>query len=309
MYKYGVRLLKNRLHPLSVPESAIVEHMQLVVIRTEKGEEVARAKRIPGCVIKKWGDKLPEAVQFVRVLSKEDEEIYKENEEREIYAFTKTQELVEKHKLAMRLVKAQYTLDRRKLTFYFTAPHRIDFRDLLKDLTQTFRKVRIDLRHIGVRDETSIIEGMGLCGNSLCCCTFIKDFTSINIKLAKDQGMPINPGKISGCCGRLLCCLNYEYSTYIEAAVGMPPVGSGVMTPDGIGRVCALHFLNGKVAVKLEDGRIKEYGKKDIEMIEDEVDGIEIDLPVQYQQQDDEEDSNIDISELEDDEQSFTSNI
>ena len=121
----------------------------------------------------------------------------------------------------------------KKITFYYTASERVDFRELLKDLTQVFKRVRIDLRHIGVRDETSIMEGTGICGRPFCCCSFLRKFESINIKLAKDQGMPIAPGKISGTCGRLLCCLNYEYSNYIEAAKDMPPLGSSVMTPEG----------------------------------------------------------------------------
>jgi cell fate regulator YaaT (PSP1 superfamily) len=307
MYKFGVRLLKNRLYPIIIPDTAKVEHGQMIIVRTEKGEEVTKALRIPSCVIEKWGDQLPEPLTLVRVLSPVEYKYLAEIQQKEDQSHQQCEELIEKHHLPMRLVSTKYTFDRKKLTFYFTAPHRIDFRELLKDLTQTFRKVRIDLRHIGVRDETSIIEGIGLCGNELCCCSWLKQFASINIKLAKDQGMPINPSKISGVCGRLLCCLNYEYSTYMDAAAGMPPVGSGVMTQeDGVGRVCALHFLNGKVAVKLEDGRIKEYTKKEIEMIEDEVTNIEIDYPMQYQ---DEDEDSIDISQLEDDEQSFTSEV
>lgn len=306
MYKYGVRLLKNRLFPLEVPEGIEIEHRQMVLVMTDKGEEVTRVYQLPCCVVNKWGNQLPEPVPLIRTLLPEDDEIIEENLEKEAVAFEKASLLIDEHKLPMRLVSVKYTFDRKKLTFYFTAPFRIDFRELLKDLTQTFRKVRIDLRHIGVRDETSIIEGMGLCGRTFCCCSYLKQFNSINIKLAKDQGMPINPSKISGVCGRLLCCLDYEYSTYIDAAVGMPPVGSGVMTPDGVGRVCSLHFLNGKVAVKLEDGRIKEFGKKDIEMIDEEINNIEIDIPVQYH---DQEEENIDISQLEDDDQSFTLNI
>jgi len=307
MYKFGVRLLKNRLFPLSIPDTAHVEHGQIVIVRTEKGEEITKALRISEAVWEKWADKLPEPVFLIRVLSSREFKVLEEIKLRENEAFQKCSELIEKNNLPMRLVETNYTFDRRKLTFYFTAPHRIDFRELLKDLTQTFRKVRIDLRHIGVRDETSIMSGVGMCGNEFCCCTWLKQFASINIKLAKDQGMPINPAKVSGVCGRLLCCLNYEYSTYLEAAKGMPPVGSGVMTEDGIGRVCALHFLSSKVAVKLEDGKIKEYAKTEIEMIEEEdVSGIEIDAPLQYIE---EGVSPIDIKQLEDDEQSFTSEV
>lgn len=307
MYKYGVRLLKNKLYPVTAPKEADIEHHKEILIRTEKGEEVARAIRLPDCVVKKWGQNLPEPVQFIRKITKEDLPVLEEIQKNEQVAFEKCSKLIEKHKLPMRLVEVKYTFDRKKITFYFTAPCRVDFRELLKDLTQTFKRVRIDLRHIGVRDETSIIEGLGLCGKEFCCCSWLKQFNSINIKLAKDQGMPINPTKISGVCGRLLCCLNYEYSNYMDAAVGMPPVGSGVITADGIGRVCSLHFLNGKVAVKLEDGRIKEYTKQEIEMLEEEVSNIEIDIPRQYSSEEDEEE--VDISQLEDNDQSFTGNV
>ncbi len=307
MYKFGVRLLKNRLHPLSIPDTAHVEHGQLVIVRTEKGEEVVKALRIADAVWEKWGKDLPEPVHLIRVLSSKEFKVLEEIKQRENEAYQKCCELIEKNNLPMRLVDANYTFDRRKLTFYFTAPHRVDFRELLKDLTQTFRKVRIDLRHIGVRDETSIMSGLGMCGNEFCCCSWLKQFASINIKLAKDQGMPINPAKVSGVCGRLLCCLNYEYSTYLEAAAGMPPVGSGVMTDDGIGRVSALHFLSGKVAVKLQDGRIKDFSKDEIEMIEEEdVSGIEIDNPLNYTE---EEVSYSEIKQLEDDEQSSTGDV
>jgi len=308
-YKYGVRLLKNRLFPLKISRNNEDEitHGSLVLVATEKGHEVAKIQRIAKEVFNKWKGKLPEPLPFIRVLSAVDIQKYESLLDRQQAAFIRCNELVERHKLPMRLVDTRYTFDERKITFYYTAPHRVDFRELLKDLTQAFRKVRIDLRHIGVRDETSILEGIGLCGKEFCCCTFLSDFASINIKLAKDQGMPINPTKISGVCGRLLCCLNYEYSNYIDAALGMPPVGSGVMTPDGVGKVAALHFLNATVVVKLEDGRIKEFCKKEIEMIEEDVANIEISYNLDYHE--DEELHVIDIDELEKDDSSYTSGI
>lgn len=309
MIKFAVRLLKNTFTPLHVPDSATVEHGKMVLVRTEKGEEVTKVERISSVVAEKWEGKAPEAVPLIRVMSAKDIEVYEEQKIQEEDAYKKCLELVKSHNLPMNLVDCRYTFDRRKVTFYYTAPNRVDFRALLKDLTQTFKRVRIDLRHIGVRDETSIMEGNGLCGREFCCCSFLRQFESINIKLAKDQGMPINPSKISGVCGRLLCCLNYEYQTYIEAAKGMPPVGSGVMTPDGIGRVCALHFLNGQVAVKLEDGKIKEYVKKDIEMIDDDVANIEIDVPLGYQAVSVEDEEPVDIKSLEDDKNSSTGQV
>ncbi len=300
MIKYAVRMLKNKFFALKVPEYLELEHGQYVLIRTDKGEEVAKVIKVSSCISEKWEGKDVEYLPLIRALSKDDLQKIEKLKKEEDEAFDKCKELVKTHKLDMNLTKVKYTFDKAKITFYYTAPQRVDFRALLKDLTQTFRGVRIDLRHIGVRDETSILEGNGLCGRAFCCCSFLRNFESINIKLAKDQGMPINPSKISGVCGRLLCCLNYEYSNYIDAAKGMPPVGSGVMTADGIGRVCALHFLNGKVAVKLEDGKVKEYTKNELEMIDDDVSNIEINIPVTHEIMS-EEDTNINIKELEDD--------
>lgn len=308
-YKYGVRLLKNRLHPVKIPNNCEEEfqHGQLVLISTEKGQEVTKILRISNEIFEKWGNNLAEPLPFIRSLSEVDLQKYEILKEKENSAFQKCLELVQNRGLPMRLIGTKFTFDERKVTFYYTAPHRVDFRELLKDLTQAFRKVRIDLRHIGVRDETAILEGIGLCGRQFCCCSFLSDFASINIKLAKDQGMPINPSKISGVCGRLLCCLNYEYANYIEAAAGMPPVGSGVMTPEGIGKVAALHFLNATVVVKLEDGRVKEFGKTEIEMIDEDVENIKLDFTLDYH--DEEEIEPINIAELEDDDSSYTTNI
>lgn len=309
MYKYGVRLLKNRLYPVKMPKNheEDLQHGQMILIATEKGQEAAKVLRIPQCVFQKWGEDLPEPLPFIRTLSVIDLQKHEVIKERENSAFRKCNEIIETHRLPMRLVDTNYTFDEKKITFYYTAPHRVDFRNLLKDLTQIFRKVRIDLRHIGVRDETAILEGVGLCGRQFCCGSFLSNFESINIKLAKDQGMPINPSKISGVCGRLLCCLNYEYSNYMDAAAGMPPIGSGVMTPDGIGKVAALHFLNAKVVVKLEDETIKEFDKKEIEMIEEDVGNIELDYARGYQDVDEAE--VINIAELEEDDSSYTTNI
>lgn len=298
MKKFAVRLFKKQYQPLDVPATVTLKHGDFVLVRTEKGEEVAQVEYVPPAIAQAWENKAPQALPLIRVMSKKDLEEYeilkKENEE----AFKKCKEFVQKRNLNMNLIEARYTFDKHKISFYYTAPARVDFRELLKDLTQEFRRVRIDLRHIGVRDETAMMEGCGLCGREFCCCSFLKNFDSINIKLAKDQGMPISPSKISGTCGRLLCCLNYEYETYLEAAKDMPPIGSGVMTPQGIGRVCSLHFLNNKVAVKLEDGKIKDYTKEEIEMIDDDVNNIDISGTSVFEEMI--EDANADISHLED---------
>lgn len=304
--KYAVRLIKNTFHPLQVPESLTIEHGQMILVRTEKGEEALKVFAVNSEISEQWEKFQPEALPVIRILSQRDMQTLDEIKKEEVESFLKCQELVKQHRLGMNLVQCRITFDRKKITFYYTASERVDFRELLKDLTQIFKRVRIDLRHIGVRDETSIMEGSGICGRPFCCCSFLRKFESINVKLAKDQGMPIAPGKISGTCGRLLCCLNYEYSNYIEAAKDMPPVGSTVMTPDGLGKVFSLQFLNNNVTVKLEEGKMKAYQKSDIEMVDAEV-NVELDIPVMTYPV--EETEGIDIKQLEDDRNSSTGNV
>lgn len=307
--KFAVRYLKNTFYPINVPDSVHLEDGQMVIVRTEKGEEALKAFLVNSQVEKIWehSKRKPEPLPFVRVLSQRDLQTLEDIKKEEVTSFFKCQALVKQHKLSMNLVQCRITFDRRKITFYYTAPERVDFRALLKDLTQVFTRVRIDLRHIGVRDETSILEGVGLCGQPFCCASFLRKFATINVKLAKDQGMPIAPGKISGTCGRLLCCLTYEYSNYIDAAKGMPPIGSSVMTTEGLGKVCYLQFMSGKVAVKLEDGKTKEFDKNDIEMVDADV-NVEIDVPA-INNYTDEDSTNIDIKQLEDDRNSSTGNV
>lgn len=307
--KFAVRYLKNTYYPLNVPETLDLEQGQMVLVRTEKGEEALKVFVVNSEIERIWehSKSKPEPLNVIRTLSQRDIQTLDDIKKEEVEAFFKCQALIKQHNLVMNLVQCRITFDKRKITFYYTAPERVDFRALLKDLTQTFQRVRIDLRHIGVRDETSILEGVGLCGQPFCCSSFLRKFATINVKLAKDQGMPIAPGKISGTCGRLLCCLTYEYSNYIEAAKGMPPVGSSVMTTDGLGKVCYLQFLSGKVAVKLEDGKTKEFDKNDIEIVDADV-NVEIDVPA-INNYTDEDSANIDIKQLEDDRNSSTGNI
>lgn len=307
--KFAVRYLKNTFYPLNVPESIHLEDGQMVVVRTEKGEEALKVFLVNPEIQKIWDNSKykPEPLPVIRTLTQRDLQTLDDIKKEEVEAFFKCQALVRQHKLNMNLVQCRITFDRRKITFYYTAPERVDFRALLKDLTQTFTRVRIDLRHIGVRDETSILEGVGICGQPFCCSSFLRKFATINVKLAKDQGMPIAPGKISGTCGRLLCCLTYEYSNYIDAAKGMPPIGSSVMTTEGLGKVCYLQFMSGKVAVKMEDGKTKEFDKADIEMVDADV-NVEIDVPA-INNYGEEDAQNIDIKQLEDDRNSSTGNI
>ena len=305
MIEYAVTLVKNKFFALNLPENAHVEHGMLILVRTEKGEEIAQVQKVNSQVAKLWENKTPESLDYIRTLGEKDRETFLEIQKMECEGFKKCKVLVEKHKLVMTLIQCKYTFDKKKVTFYYVAPERVDFRELLKDLTQTFRRTRIDLRHIGVRDETSLMQGCGLCGRQFCCCSWLRSFEGINIKLAKDQGMPVTPSKISGTCGRLLCCLNYEYKTYMEAAKGLPPVGSAVMSPDGLGKVCALKILTNQIQVKLEDGKIKDYSKNELEIVDQEV-NIDIDIPTNYM---DEADAQIDIKQLEDDKNSSTGNV
>ena len=310
--KYAVYYLKNSFNPVNVPDNITLEHGQMILVRTEKGEEALKVTIVNNEISKIWENSKakPQPFEFVRIMSQRDLQTLEEIRKEEVESFFKCKALVEKHKLAMNLTQCRLTFDKRKITFYYTAPERVDFRELLKDLTQTFKRVRIDLRHIGVRDETSIMEGAGPCGQPFCCNTFKRKFEPINIKLARDQGMPISPTKISGTCGRLLCCLTYEYSNYINAAKGMPPIGSSVMTPDGLGRVCYIKFLNGTVAVKLEDGKTHEYSKSEVDMVDADV-NVEIDLPISnmnnYSQ--DEKVDMKQLKQLEDDRNSSTGNV
>ena len=305
--KFAVRIIKNTFHPLNVPDGANLHHGQKVLVRTEKGEEVFSVFIVNSQVLKQWQKFKPEPLPLIRTINENDKPILEEQKELEAQAFFKCKALVEKRGLVMNLVQTRYTFDRKKITFYYTAPERVDFRELLKDLTQEFKRVRIDLRHIGVRDETSILGGQGVCGQDYCCCRFLKKFESVNTKLARDQGIPMTPGKITGACGRLLCCLNYEYPNYLEAAKTLPPIGSGVMTPDGVAKVFSLNFLKKSVSVKLEDGKIKEYSKDDIEMLDQEV-NIEIDTAqnaLNYH----EDGEVLDLKSLDNDKNSSTGNI
>jgi len=315
MIKYAVSYLKNTFHPLVKNNDGDIQedlNGKLVLVRTEKGEEVMKAflvnKEI-AALFEKSGNEI-EKFEFLRVMTQEDMMIYEELKKEEVTSFFKCKELVQKHNLVMNLVQCRITFDKRKISFYYTAPERVDFRELLKDLTQVFKRMRIDLRHIGVRDESSIMDGTGICGKPFCCSSYLRKFESINVKLAKDQGMPISPSKISGTCGRLLCCLTYEYENYIEAAKGMPPVGSTVMTPAGLGKVCFIQFLNNSVAVKFEDGKIKEFKKEDLEMVDADVNvDIEVNRINSAYSTDDEKVDARQLKQLEDDRNSSTGNV
>ena len=164
---------------------------------------------------------------------------------------------IKENKLPMKLVDAEYSFDRSKIIFYFTSEGRVDFRDLVKNLASIFR-VRIELRQIGVRDEARLLGGFGPCGRQLCCISFLKNFNPVTIRMAKVQNLPLNPSKISGLCGRLMCCLGYESACYKELSRGMPKVGREIKTEHGNGKVLAVNPLKRMVTVDLGEGRIKD---------------------------------------------------
>ena len=175
-----------------------------------------------------------------------------ENKRREKEAFNICLEKIKKHKLDMKLIDVEYKFDNTKILFYFTADGRIDFRELVKDLASIF-KVRIELRQIGVRDEIRKIGGNGMCGRQLCCCSFLNNFDAVSIKMAKEQNIALNPAKISGNCGRLMCCLKYEAEVYEEKLKKLPKIGAIVKTPEGEGEVCSIETLKEIVKVRLKD--------------------------------------------------------
>ena len=207
--------------------------------------------------------------EVVRAATDADREQLKKNKEKEREAFLICEEKIAAHKLEMKLVDVEYTFDSNKILFYFTADGRIDFRELVKDLASVFR-TRIELRQIGIRDEAKMLGGIGICGRGLCCSTFLEGFHPVSIKMAKEQGLSLNPTKISGNCGRLMCCLKSEQNCYDELAKITPSAGAIVMTPDGKGVVHSVLMLKGIITVRLDnetDGELSQYNLKDIKIL------------------------------------------
>ena len=189
--------------------------------------------------------------RIIHAADPEDLKTLAENREKEKKAFSICEEKIRAHKLDMKLVEVEYTFDGSKILFYFTADGRVDFRSLVKDLAGTFR-TRIELRQIGVRDESKMIGGFGICGRPFCCSTFLGDFQPVSIKMAKEQGLSLNPGKISGTCGRLMCCLKYEQESYDHLLRHTPKVGAVVETHEGRGVVLENNLLTGMLKVRLD---------------------------------------------------------
>jgi len=202
----------------------------------------------------------------IRIATEKDKAQVVKNEEKKPSAMQIAQEKIEKHGLDMKLVDCEFTFDGSKVIFYFTADGRVDFRELVKDLSSVFR-IRIELRQIGIRDEIKLLGGLAPCGRECCCSSCMPEFKKVSIKMAKNQGLSLNPGKISGLCGRLMCCLSYENDYYAEAFKKMPKVGSEVTTPNGVGTVVNINMLTMKVKVKIEDKDSCTYNDFDINQI------------------------------------------
>lgn len=251
------------------PDGLKLSESDYVVVETARGTEcgsVALANKLI-----EDGEIVTPLKKVVRKADENDIKIMRENREKEKKAFDICVEKIEKHGLDMKLVDVEYTFDSSKILFYFTADGRVDFRELVKDLAGVFR-TRIELRQIGVRDEAKMLGGLGICGRPFCCSTFLGDFQPVSIKMAKEQGMSLNPVKISGTCGRLMCCLKYEQDVYEDLLSVTPKVGALVKTPDGKGTVTEVNLLTGFLKVQSEkdpQSAPKLYKRDEVKVLRD----------------------------------------
>lgn len=245
----GVRFKANGKSYYFSPGELELQPGDHVIVETARGTECGEVAKGPhdvpdSSIVKplKTVTRMADAVDVRRM---------QQNRADEKRAFSVCEERIAKHKLDMKLVDVEYTLDRNKILFYFTADGRIDFRDLVKDLAGVFR-TRIELRQIGVRDESKMLGGLGICGQPFCCSRFLRDFQPVSIKMAKEQGLSLNPAKISGSCGRLMCCLAYEQPAYEYLNRITPGVGSIVKTPEGVGAVVETNVISGTLRVRMD---------------------------------------------------------
>ena len=259
-----------------------------VVVETARGIEFGEC--VIGIKEISENDIVAPLKSVLRIASEEDINKHFKNKDKEKDAFDICLKKIQEHKLNMKLIDVEYTFDNNKVIFYFTADGRVDFRELVKDLATIF-KTRIELRQIGVRDEAKMLGGLGPCGRPMCCSTFLGDFASVSIKMAKEQNLSLNPTKISGICGRLMCCLNYEQSTYEDIRKRMPKVGSIVKTSEGTGEVFSNNIVKESVKVKLkkaEEEILKEFNIENIELIkghyEDSIDDDDIKLEIESEE-------------------------
>jgi cell fate regulator YaaT (PSP1 superfamily) len=232
-----------------------------VVVETERGTGVATVVAGPTEVSQE--EAAPNLVMIKRLATEEDLDILKQNlvKEKEAYDFCNRR--IMERGMQMKLVRVEYLFDGSKAIFFFTADGRVDFRDLVKDLAHTFH-TRIEMRQIGVRDESKMVGGIGICGRELCCCSWLREFQPVSVKMAKEQNLALNPNKISGQCGRLLCCLDYEYETYCGLRKTFPKCGKRVRTDSVTGVVDKMNILTGNITLKLDDGKLIVVKKAEI---------------------------------------------
>jgi len=262
----GVRFKKaGKIYYFS-PRGLDLEIGNTVIVETPRGLECGELVVGPK-IIDENG--LPSPLKEVtRKATAADLERIAENRQLEKKAFDICLKMIAEHQLPMKLVDVEYTFDHNKIIFYFTADGRVDFRDLVKDLARVFR-TRIELRQIGVRDEAKMIGGLGPCGRPLCCCTFLGDFEPVSIKMAKQQDLSLNPTKISGICGRLMCCLKYECGLYQERRQRLPDVGTVVTLPQGTGKIINVNLLQETVTVQFPEDETIEVPANEIEVVDD----------------------------------------
>lgn len=251
------------------PDGIKVEVDQFCIVETARGVECGRVAMANRDVS---DDAIVKPLKkIIRVATPDDLLKVEENHQKEKSAFDICLQKIEKHKLDMKLIDVEYTFDNNKILFYFSAEGRVDFRELVKDLASVFR-TRIELRQIGVRDESKMLGGLGICGRPFCCSSFLGEFQPVSIKMAKEQGLSLNPTKISGTCGRLMCCLKYEQDAYEDLLRDTPKVGAYVSTNEGKGTVIDVNLLTGILRVRLDkspDAAAKVVSKKDVKLIRD----------------------------------------
>ena len=265
----GVRFKKTGKIYFFDPGNIKVDIGTNVIVETSQGQEFGEVmianREIPDSKVSEPLKKI------VRVATEKDVQHEKDNKVKEQEALKICNDKIKEHKLEMNLTEVEYKFDNSKIVFFFTADGRIDFRELVKDLAAIFH-TRIELRQIGVRDEVRRIGGNGMCGRELCCCSFLRNFETVSIKMAKEQNYSLNPSKISGNCGRLMCCLKYEQEVYDEKLSRLPKIGAIVKTEDGEGEITGIETLKEIVKVKFKDGDeyfYKRYDAKDVEIIKD----------------------------------------
>ena len=277
----GVRFRKiGKIYYFDPGDFAITSDTD-VIVETARGIEFGRVVMVDKHITEE--DVGQGLKSVIRIATEEDAIHHKENCRKEEEAFEICMKKIKEHKLKMKLVDVEYTFDNNKILFYFSADGRVDFRELVKDLASVFR-TRIELRQIGVRDESKMLGGIGVCGRTQCCCTHLSDFQPVSISMAKCQGLSLNPTKISGTCGRLMCCLKYEQDAYEEIINRIPGVGAIVSTPDGQGLVIGASVLKELIKVKLDkesDTDVRIYNAGDLTIIKAAVSGYDMDMDIE----------------------------